>query len=159
MRPVRGTWSSRSWAFHAAMDSRASQVLKSLRDIRIRCSTTKRSRPAGCFFLKARPILAILQAFARKPRPSRPAMRAPSNDPTYIMLGTNPAAARSHYHGLKEALPDLKAAALFDRLDSGDLHDDHVRLLSWKRREIENYLCSQQNTRSLCASICRRGLS
>ena len=38
----------------------------------------------------------------------------------------------------------MKAAALFDRLDSGDLHDDHVRLLSWKRREIENYLCSQQ---------------
>ena len=123
------------------MDSRASQVLKSLRDIRFD-EYYQAEQTGWVLFLEGSTDLAILQAFARK-LDHRPAMRALER-PYVHYVGNNPAAARSHYHGLKEALPDLKAAALFDRLDSGDLHDDHVRLLSWKRREIENYLCSQQ---------------
>ena len=123
------------------MDSRASQVLKSLREIRFD-EYYQAEQTGWVLFLEGSTDLAILQAFARK-LDHRPAMRALER-PYVHYVGNNPAAARSHYHGLKEALPDLKAAALFDRLDSGDLHDDHVRLLSWKRREIENYLCSQQ---------------
>ena len=123
------------------MDSRSSQVLKSLRDIRFD-EYYQAEQTGWVLFLEGSTDLAILQAFARK-LDHRPAMRALER-PYVHYVGNNPAAARSHYHGLKEALPDLKAAALFDRLDSGDLHDDLVRLLSWKRREIENYLCSQQ---------------
>ena len=123
------------------MDSRASQVLKSLRDIRFD-EYYQAEQTGWVLFLEGSTDLAILQALGRK-LDHRPAMRALER-PYVHYVGNNPAAARSHYHGLKEALPDLKAAALFDRLDSGDLHDDHVRLLSWKRREIENYLCSQQ---------------
>ena len=123
------------------MDSRASQVLKSLRDIRFD-EYYQAEQTGWVLFLEGSTDLAILQALARKLNHIE-AMRALER-PYVHYVGNNPAAARSHYHGLKEALPDLKAAALFDRLDSGDLHDDHVRLLSWKRREIENYLCSQQ---------------
>ena len=123
------------------MDSRASQVLKSLRDIRFD-EYYQAEQTGWVLFLEGSTDLAILQALARK-LDHRPAMHALER-PYVHYVGNNPAAARSHYHGLKEALPDLKAAALFDRLDSGDVHDDHVRLLSWKRREIENYLCSQQ---------------
>ena len=123
------------------MDSRASQVLKSLRDIRFD-EYYQAEQTGWVLFLEGSTDLAILQALARKLDHTE-AMRALER-PYVHYVGNNPAAARSHYHGLKEALPDLKAAALFDRLDSGDVHDDHVRLLSWKRREIENYLCSQQ---------------
>ena len=56
-------------------------------------------------------------------------------------VGNNPGAVSSHYHGLREALPDLKGAALFDRLESApDVKP--VACLTWRRREIENYLCS-----------------
>lgn len=51
-----------------------------------------------------------------------------------------PDEARRHFHGLREAKPDLVGYALFDRLDkrldsSGGLVE-HM----WSRREIENYL-------------------
>ena len=52
-------------------------------------------------------------------------------------------AARNHYHGLREALPDLKGVALFDRLDRETSETDQITCLVWRRREIENYLCSQ----------------
>ena len=64
----------------------------------------------------------------------------------YVM--NQPSVARNHYHGLKEALPDLKAVAIFDRLDSLDLGDSDVRFVSWRRREIENYLCTQQTLKA-----------
>ena len=123
------------------MDSRSSQVLKSLRDIRFD-DYYQAEQTGWVLFLEGSTDLAILQAFARK-LDHRPAMYALER-PYVHYVGNQPAAAQNHYHGLKEALPDLKAAALFDRLESGDLHDDHVRFLSWKRREIENYLCSQR---------------
>ena len=123
------------------MDSRASQVLKSLRDIRFD-EYYQAEQTGWVLFLEGSTDLAILQAFARK-LDHRPAMRALER--LYVHYVRNsPVVVRNHCHGLKEALPDLKAAALLDRLDSGDLHDDHVRFLIWKRREIENYLCSQQ---------------
>ena len=37
----------------------------------------------------------------------------------------------------------MKAAALFDRLDATLPSDDRIEYLMWRRREIENYLCSQ----------------
>ncbi len=52
-----------------------------------------------------------------------------------------PKKAISHYHGLREAWPDLKGVALFDRLKvEPDIKS--VACLTWRRREIENYLCS-----------------
>ena len=123
------------------MDSRSSQVLKSLRDIRFD-DYYQAEQTGWVLFLEGSTDLAILQAFARK-LDHRPAMYALER-PYVHYVGNQPAAAQNHYHGLKEALPDLKAAALFDRLESGELRDGHVRFLSWKRREIENYLCSQR---------------
>ena len=123
------------------MDSRSSQVLKSLRDIRFD-DYYQAEQTGWVLFLEGSTDLAILQAFARK-LDHRPAVHALER-PYVHYVGNNPAAVRNHYYGLREALPDLKVAALFDRLESGELRDGHVRFLSWKRREIENYLCSQR---------------
>ena len=123
------------------VDTRASQVLKALKEIGFE-QYYQAEQTGWVLFLEGSTDLAILQAFARR-LDHHEAVTALER-PYVRYVGNQPAAVRNHYYGLKEALPDLKAAALFDRLDSGDLHDDHVRFLSWKRREIENYLCSQR---------------
>lgn len=61
--------------------------------------------------------------------------------------------ASSHFGGLREAVPGLKYAALFNRPDYSsddeceeDAKDDEdgLRCLFWQRREIENYLCTSE---------------
>ena len=58
-------------------------------------------------------------------------------------VGNQPQSAAKHFFGLKEALPALKGVALFDRLDSAS-DVGRLQCLSWKRREIENYLCTRE---------------
>ncbi len=56
-------------------------------------------------------------------------------------VGNQPAMARRHFSGLREAKPDLVGVALFDHLDREDYPiDGDLRELMWSRREIENYL-------------------
>ena len=50
---------------------------------------------------------------------------------------------QSIFFGLREALPNLKGVALFDRLDAGPPNNPQLQYLVWKRREIENYLCAR----------------
>ncbi len=85
--------------------------------------------------------LEIPQAFARR-FDHLDGIRALAR-PYVRYIRNQPSAARGHYYGLKEALPDLKAAALFDRLDRqpGESGSD-LRIGVWQRQEIENYLCS-----------------
>ncbi|MBM3326669.1 MAG: ATP-binding protein [Calditrichaeota bacterium] len=57
-------------------------------------------------------------------------------------VSTNlPQKARDHFFGLREAKPDLRGIAIFDRLDK-ELHT-HSPLVEtmWRKREIENYIC------------------
>ncbi len=59
-------------------------------------------------------------------------------------VGDNPESARKHFHGLREAKPDLVGIALFDRLDK-QLHSGPGLIETmWTRREIENYFCSEK---------------
>jgi len=51
----------------------------------------------------------------------------------------NPQDARNHFYGLKEAVPELKGIAIFDRLDK-PLQTGVLKEEMWKRREIENYI-------------------
>ncbi|MFH1025633.1 MAG: hypothetical protein V1764_03050, partial [Nitrospirota bacterium] len=54
-------------------------------------------------------------------------------------VSNNPSDARNHFYGLKEAVPELKGIAIYDRLDK-DLQQTELKEIMWKRREIENYL-------------------
>jgi len=54
-----------------------------------------------------------------------------------------PAAVREHYHGLREAVPQLRGVVVFDRLEREPGDMGLVECLVWRRREIENYLCAR----------------
>lgn len=121
------------------IDDRGSQVLKALRDIGF--DQYYQAEQVGCvLYLEGSTDLAILRAFAALlghpagNRLARPFVRYVENKPKR---------AREHFHGLREAKKDLVGFALFDRLS--DPLQDAAGLVerSWRRREIENYLCSR----------------
>ena len=92
-------------------------------------------------YLEGSTDLAILQAFAKR-LGNASAVRALER-PFVRYVGNNPPTAQHHFHGLKEAIPNLKGVALFDRLERGAPDDPLLRHLVWNRREIENYLCTE----------------
>ena len=91
-------------------------------------------------YLEGSTDLAILQAFANRLGHER-AINCLQR-PLVHYVGNQPSKATGHYYGLKEAVPGLKGLALFDRLDAPP-DSGVLEVLMWKRREIENYLCSQ----------------
>ena len=92
-------------------------------------------------YLEGSTDLAILQAFAR--RLGKDAAVRALERPFVRYVGNRPPAAARHFHGLREALPGLEGVALFDRLEDGASSSPPLEHLVWKRREIENYLCSE----------------
>ncbi len=92
-------------------------------------------------YLEGSTDLAVLQAFAR--RLGRTDICKALERPFVRYVGNQPLSAARHFHGLKEAVADLKGVALFDRLDRA-LPDDPVLVyLAWNKREIGNYLCTR----------------
>ncbi|MDZ4770391.1 MAG: AAA family ATPase [Chloroflexota bacterium] len=82
----------------------------------------------------------LLEAFAaRLSHPVLPYLQRTFNKD---IAGNKPSVAKDHFTGLREAYPDLYGVALFDRVSAAKLKDTPpgLRLLSWRRREIENYL-------------------
>ena len=92
-------------------------------------------------YLEGSTDLAVLQAFARRLGKEN-AARALER-PFVRYVGNRPPAAARHLHGLREALPGLEGVALFDRLDGDTPSDPSLEYLVWRRREIENYLCTE----------------
>ena len=122
------------------IDDRGSQVRKSLIDIGFDHYYQAEQR-GWVLYLEGSTDLAILQSFARRLKHDK-AIEALEN-PFVHYVGNQPSRAREHYFGIREALPDLKGIAIFDRIESG-LHDsDALECRDWRRREIENYFCSQ----------------
>lgn len=123
------------------MDDRAgSQVLKSLREIGFE-HYYQAEQTGWILFLEGATDLAILQALARR-LDHTGAIRALAQ-PYVSYVGSHYQGALNRYYGLREALPDLKGVALFDRPEGGTPDPGALTLLTWRRREIENYLCSQ----------------
>ncbi len=117
------------------INDRGSQTLKALNRFGFDHYVLGEQR-GWVLYLEGSTDLDMLRKFAEKlAHPAKPHLDAPF----VHYLGTNqPAYAREHFRALKEALPHLKAVALFDRIDnpleSGDLLE-----LKWQRRELENY--------------------
>ncbi len=119
---------------------RGSQVRKALTEIGFE-HYYQAEQTGWVLYLEGSTDLSTLQAFAR---------RLDHDEAVHVLerpfvhyVGNQLAAAQRHYHGLKEALPHLRAAALFDRPDSEAPTIDPIERLIWERREIENYFCSQ----------------
>ena len=92
-------------------------------------------------YLEGSTDLAILQAFAK--RLGKAAAMQALEMPFVRYVGNWPATAERHYYGLREALPSLEGVALFDRLERESTKSGPLKILTWTRREIENYLCTQ----------------
>jgi predicted ATPase len=119
------------------IDDRRSQVLKSLRAIGFD-QYYQAEQKGWVLYLEGSTDLAILQAFAKiLDHPAREVLE----QPFVHYVANQPAKAKDHFFGLKEAKPDLVGIAVFDSI-AQDLDDSGpLCQLKWSRREIENYLC------------------
>lgn len=122
------------------IDGRGNQLLKALNQIGFE-HYYQAERRGWVLYLEGSTDLAILRAFARR-LGHKDALEA-LEQPFVHYVANQPSMVQNHYYGLREALPDLKAAALFDRLDTRLPTDGRIEYLMWRRREIENYICSQ----------------
>ncbi len=122
------------------IDDRGSQLLKSLREIGYD-QYYQAEQTGWVLYLEGSTDLAILKAFADTLR--HPAAQHLERPFVYYVFN-QPIRARSHFHGLREAQPDLIGVAIFDQLPQSLQEDAPLRELMWQRREIENYLCHPQ---------------
>ncbi|MGL4513393.1 MAG: AAA family ATPase [Lacipirellulaceae bacterium] len=94
-------------------------------------------------YLEGSTDLEILRAFAESlGHPAGKHLKRPFFVP---VDGNHPPKAREHFYGLREAKPDLCGLALYDRLDKHLSDSGVLSEISWRRREIENYLCSEES--------------
>jgi len=123
------------------IDDRGSQLLKALRDIGFE-DYYQAEQKGWVLYLEGSSDLAILRGFARELQ--HPAAED-LEQPFVHYVQNNPATVRHHFHGLREAKPDIVGIAILDRLEGAPLAE-HPQLLEaqWERREIENYLCREE---------------
>lgn len=93
-------------------------------------------------YLEGPTDLAILRAFAQ--RLEHPALPYLAHPFVHYVATNLPKLPREHFHGLREAKPDLVGLALFDRLGVPLEDSRGLTELMWQRREIENYLCQKE---------------
>ena len=130
------------------LDDRGSQVLKALREIGFE-QYYQAEQTGWVLYLEGATDLSMLAAFAR--RLGHEDARRALERPFVHYVGNHVRAAQSHFHGLREALPRLRGAALFDRLESPpDVAP--IECLTWTRREIENYACTRATLEAWAAS-------
>lgn len=129
------------------MDTRSRhQVKKALESIRM-ADYFLAEQMGWMLYLEGSTDLAILQRLAE--RLEHPARAVLGAKVPVIYLGNNkPQEARDHFHGLREAKPDLVGFALFDRLDKELQTGSALVERMWTRREIENYLVTPASLRA-----------
>ena len=118
---------------------RGSQVRKALKEISFD-HYFQAAQAGWVLYLEGPTDLSMLRAFAK--RLGHEAALQALDRPFVHYVGNQVREVRRHYHALREACPDLSGVALFDRLkEPRDISP--ATLLMWKRREIENYICSR----------------
>src|SRR5947209_12251147 len=94
------------------------------------------------FYLEGSTDLAFLRAFAAAlAHPAQEALERPF----LHVVQNQPGKAREHFYGLREACRDLRGFALFDRLSQALETNPHLVQWMWRKREIENYLCTRHS--------------
>ena len=123
------------------LNDRGSHLLKSLSDIGWD-QYYQAEQTGWVLYLEGPSDLEILRAFAATLGHER-AKEALARPFVHYVSTNLPQKARKHFHGLREAKPDLVGVAVFDRISQpvGDEHGLVER--SWQRREIENYFCTE----------------
>jgi len=119
------------------IDDRGSQVSKSLKTIGFE-QYYQAEQVGWVLYLEGSTDLAILRALAET-LDHKPAVRALER-PFVYYVGDQPNKANDHFYGIREAVPNLKGVAIFDRLEKGLPENLGPEGMMWRRREIENYL-------------------
>jgi len=129
------------------IDTRSrNQVKKALESIRM-ADYYLAEQKGWMLYLEGSTDLAILRSLAA--RLGHPAAAILHDSVPVLYLGNNqPHEARNHFHGLREAKPDLVGFALFDRLDKELQTGSQLIERMWTRREIENYLVTPASLRA-----------
>lgn len=119
------------------IDDRGSQVLKSLKEIGY--DQYYQAEATGwVLYLEGSTDLSILKAFAEVlNHHAREALDKPFVH--YVL--NQPKKAQEHFYGLREAKTDLVGIAIYDKLDNAPPEDPNITQRTWRKREIENYLC------------------
>jgi ABC-type transport system involved in cytochrome c biogenesis ATPase subunit len=122
------------------IDDRGSQLLKALKDIGF--DQYYQAEQAGwVLYLEGSTDLDILRALAHR-------LEHPAQDmlerPFIHYVGCVPQKARDHFRGLREAKRDLVGFVLFDRLSLALNEGQPLLEQMWRKREIENYVCTQE---------------
>ena len=121
------------------VDDRHSQVLKSLKEYGFE-QYFQAEQTGWVLYLEGSTDLAVLRAFARRIGHQNAAQAL--EQPFVHYVADQPSAVKRHYYALKEAVPTLRGVALFDRLNAAP-DTGSVDALMWRKREIENYLCTE----------------
>jgi ABC-type transport system involved in cytochrome c biogenesis ATPase subunit len=122
------------------IDDRGSQLMKSLKEIGFE-QYYQAEQKGWVFYLEGATDLAILRAFAETLE--HPALKALER-PFVHYVQNQPNKALQHFHGLREAKGDLIGIALFDRLERKMDSGPGLEMVTWRRREVENYLCFEE---------------
>jgi len=133
-----------------AEGDRGSQVSKALREIGFE-QYYQAEQTGWVLYLEGSTDLAVLRALAQRTGHDD-ATRALER-PLVHYAANQPRAVQRHFHGLREAIPALRGIALFDRLERTPPDLRPVECLVWRRREIENYLCSRATLESYAAAV------
>ncbi len=123
------------------ISGRGAQVVKSLAEIGFE-SYLQAAQSGWVLYLEGSTDLTVLQAFARRLGHEADGVL---ERPFVHYVGNQPMQARHHFYGLREACPDLRGFALFDRLNLPGGGNEVLEEHSWRKREIENYLCSRES--------------
>jgi len=122
------------------------QVKKALESIRM-ADYYLAEQKGWMLYLEGSTDLAILRSLAA--RTEHLASPFLHDSVPAIYIGSNqPQDARHHFHGLREAKPDLVGFALFDRLDKELQTGSQLSECMWTRREIENFLATPASLRA-----------
>ncbi len=131
------------------IDDRGSQLAKSLKEIGFEHYYQAEQR-GWVLYAEGSTDLAILTAFARKL--GHDALHHLENA-FLVPIGNRASKGQAHFHGLREAKSDMLGFTVLDQ-DAGEVQaGGGLRAHTWKRREIENYLCQPETLEEYAASF------
>lgn len=119
------------------IDDRGSQLAKALKEIGFE-HYLQAEEKGWVLYLEGSTDLAILLQLAR--RLNHPAGKL-LESPYVHYVANQPPKAQAHFYGVREAKPDLAGIAIYDRLEQEPPADPNLTQLTWRKRELENYLC------------------
>jgi len=117
---------------------RGSQVMKALEEIGFE-QYYQAEQTGWVLYLEGSTDLAILRAFAER-LDHKTAMERLAR-PFVHYVGNQPGLVQKHFQGLREAVGQLQALAIFDQLERTLPINLGATGLTWRKKEIENYFC------------------